>query len=518
MGSIKRAVKKIARPKVLLPLAALAIGGPMLAKAAAAKSAAAGTAAAGAGGGGIGSLLLGSAGSPATAAGGLAGKLASGAIGPHTLFAGPASTTAAATAGKLAALSQPTAGVLGFGGAFAPLKGTLAKGAMYGLKNPFTKQGLMTYGAGGLGLAALMGKEKTEAQKNLGVDAQAQYDLAREMNRMMGGAYTDEQLNTIVAPMLSQYGGEYETITGPKRKRRPMFPGLNYSGLTRYAADGGTIVGDDELSQRLYGEMMGEQMSDNTPDIETLQGIKDYIDYLGEMDQAEKALREEVPNPTGRAMGGRIEMGLGGFADGGAITGMTDMINQSIDQMQEGLTQQVQSGFTTQEAIVPKDTQGNFSKVPPFGVNPIKPPFAAGPALRPTLPGFYGNPPPPSLSGPINAALPSNIGQLSSLLGYGARRGFRPIGGNTIGVQQPGYADGGSIPQTKDIPAGMQLDGRGGGFIPMGARERKDDVPAMLAKNEFVMTADAVRGMGNGDVNQGAQRMYDLMNNLESKV
>ena len=81
-----------------------------------------------------------------------------------------------------------------------------------------------------------------------------------------------------------------------------------------------------------------------------------------------------------------------------------------------------------------------------------------------------------------------------------------------------GRAMGGSVPQTERIPNGMQIDGRGGGFIPMGARERKDDVPAMLAKNEFVMTADAVRGAGDGNVNVGAQRMYDLMNSLESKV
>ena len=56
MGSISRAVKKIARPKVLLPLAAIAIGGPMVAKAAAAKGAAAGTAA-GAGAGGIAGIV-----------------------------------------------------------------------------------------------------------------------------------------------------------------------------------------------------------------------------------------------------------------------------------------------------------------------------------------------------------------------------------------------------------------------------------------------------------------------------
>ena len=40
----------------------------------------------------------------------------------------------------------------------------------------------------------------------------------------------------------------------------------------------------------------------------------------------------------------------------------------------------------------------------------------------------------------------------------------------------------------------------------------------MLAKNEFVMTADAVKAAGNGDVNKGAQAMYDLMNNLEANV
>ncbi len=69
-----------------------------------------------------------------------------------------------------------------------------------------------------------------------------------------------------------------------------------------------------------------------------------------------------------------------------------------------------------------------------------------------------------------------------------------------------------------NMPPGMQVDGRNGTFIPMGAQEKHDDVPAMLAKNEFVMTSDAVKGMGNGDVNKGAQRMYDLMNQLEANV
>jgi hypothetical protein len=62
----------------------------------------------------------------------------------------------------------------------------------------------------------------------------------------------------------------------------------------------------------------------------------------------------------------------------------------------------------------------------------------------------------------------------------------------------------------------MELDARKtGGFVPMGMKEKKDDVPAMLAKNEFVMTADSVRGIGNGDVNKGAKILQTVMKNAE---
>ena len=64
----------------------------------------------------------------------------------------------------------------------------------------------------------------------------------------------------------------------------------------------------------------------------------------------------------------------------------------------------------------------------------------------------------------------------------------------------------------------MEKDMRGGGFIPEGTKERADDVPARLSKNEFVMTADAVRAAGGGSVNKGAKRMYDMMYSLEGQV
>jgi len=85
-----------------------------------------------------------------------------------------------------------------------------------------------------------------------------------------------------------------------------------------------------------------------------------------------------------------------------------------------------------------------------------------------------------------------------------------------IGLKQGGIvslAEGGML----DF-GGKEMDLRGGGFVPIGKKEKADDVPARLSKNEFVMTADAVRAAGGGSVNKGAQRMYNLMNNLEARA
>ena len=64
---------------------------------------------------------------------------------------------------------------------------------------------------------------------------------------------------------------------------------------------------------------------------------------------------------------------------------------------------------------------------------------------------------------------------------------------------------------------GMEKDYRAeGGFVPIGRMEKADDVPARLSKNEFVFTADAVRNAGEGDVDKGAEVMYNMMKNLEA--
>ena len=84
---------------------------------------------------------------------------------------------------------------------------------------------------------------------------------------------------------------------------------------------------------------------------------------------------------------------------------------------------------------------------------------------------------------------------------YGAANGGR------IGKAEGGLMDLG----------GMEKDYRAeGGFVPIGEYEKKDDVPARLSVNEFVFTADAVRGAGQGDIDKGAEIMENMMENLEN--
>ena len=65
-----------------------------------------------------------------------------------------------------------------------------------------------------------------------------------------------------------------------------------------------------------------------------------------------------------------------------------------------------------------------------------------------------------------------------------------------------------------EVEADMRYEG---GFMPYGEKPKADDVPARLSKNEFVFTDEAVAGMGGGDVNVGAERLYNMMKQLEEQ-
>ena len=84
---------------------------------------------------------------------------------------------------------------------------------------------------------------------------------------------------------------------------------------------------------------------------------------------------------------------------------------------------------------------------------------------------------------------------------------------------QPQYAaDGGVMNRQGQRDMALQDFPRRDGFISGPGTEKSDDVPAMLSDGEFVMTARAVRGLGNGSRKQGVKKMYDLMRAFEGGV
>jgi hypothetical protein len=90
------------------------------------------------------------------------------------------------------------------------------------------------------------------------------------------------------------------------------------------------------------------------------------------------------------------------------------------------------------------------------------------------------------------------------------------LGGGRKDGGRIGFKMGTEVPVRKNKVGIEELDYRqSGGFVPVGVKEKADDVPAMLSKNEFVMTADAVRGIGGGSVDKGAEKLYNVMKQAE---
>jgi len=111
----------------------------------------------------------------------------------------------------------------------------------------------------------------------------------------------------------------------------------------------------------------------------------------------------------------------------------------------------------------------------------------------------------------------------SSVAGYTTPAGYNkfdyPSGGKRVKAQEGGIMETEVAEEVMPLldMGGEEKDYREtGGFVEMGRKERADDVPARLSKNEFVFTADAVRNAGGGDIDKGAEVMENLMNNLEA--
>jgi hypothetical protein len=147
------------------------------------------------------------------------------------------------------------------------------------------------------------------------------------------------------------------------------------------------------------------------------------------------------------------------------------------------------------------DSQGNI-----IGSKPWDPYTSSQSDQRPTevsTPGIMSLQLPPNYVGPPGSPTmssspipqPYNTSSMYTNL-------MQPRGYNAGGIA--GFAKGG-------YPRRIgQIDGPG--------TETSDDIPAMLSDGEFVMTARAVRGAGNGSRRAGAKKMYAMMHQLEQNA
>ena len=111
------------------------------------------------------------------------------------------------------------------------------------------------------------------------------------------------------------------------------------------------------------------------------------------------------------------------------------------------------------------------------------------------------------------------MGILAGLAGYAADKMFSEKEDTRSSWERNPYAGGKNYGQMGGInynQGGLaQYPRRDGGIDPNEGSGTKDDVPAMLTAGEFVMTRDAVQGAGGGDLRQGIDRMYNMMDKFE---
>tara|TARA_R110002020_G_scaffold201750_2_gene404538 strand:- start:9321 stop:11201 length:1881 start_codon:yes stop_codon:yes gene_type:complete len=149
---------------------------------------------------------------------------------------------------------------------------------------------------------------------------------------------------------------------------------------------------------------------------------------------------------------------------------------------------------------------------------PGRPPMTPMPMPGPT----YGRPP---MAMPDKMTLVEDyMDRLNNMTMGGGRDMGMAKGGimrskNAMGTRRTPEGD----PISPDVPPGMQMDLRGGGFIPLGTKPRADDVPAMVGKDEFVLNDRAVAGIGKlltgrPDARAGARALYKLQNEMEASV
>ena len=309
------------------------------------------------------------------------------------------------------------------------------------------------------------------------------------------------------APMLPMFGGGAPFIgMGNLTGRAGTIPGINslFSGGVKKSGGsslGGKLAsfGIGSLVSTLMSTGMSEDQAKNltkNPNA-VKQYLRQYYSNLNQEDspkQVENFVNNNIPE---YAMGGRI----------GYASGTNPMILPRAKPRESDGKRVLDLLAKNKKAS--QNTLGSKTLFNLVGQNAVKA-YRAGDISKSQydsiMKPFFGEP---------SERLSKKISEeRKELRANGGRMGYA-YGSGDIVDQASGIM---GLPQRTNSEGVKELDLREtGGFIPpVGVKEKADDIPAMLSNNEFVMTADAVRGMGGGDVDRGAQRLYDQMKMLEN--
>ena len=271
---------------------------------------------------------------------------------------------------------------------------------------------------------------------------------------------------------------ETEEDFAAAEKEFPVTPNLFKSRFYDMAADGGRI-----------GYQGGEMV----------EGMAEGVEKVG---RGGSEIIEKIKE--GIMEGGDRAMGIPGIDEAIWIEKIKDFIRKKRGDPREEMTQE-----EIIEQLRPRDPMRPLPSRPRDPM-PMQSPMRPMPEDMPRRGYALGSKADFAIEDVMTGGMEDEIGGITGIM----RQADLQRKGN---VGQFYAAEGGS-PKEGGIMdlGGMEKDYRNtGGFVELGEEEKADDVPARLSKNEFVMTADAVRGAGDGDIDKGAEVMEKVMKNLE---
>ena len=307
-------------------------------------------------------------------------------------------------------------------------------------------------------------------------------------------------------------------------------PGLKFSGnvgnLEKY------VKGVDEFGRTMYGYKQ-KTGGDDVPGERTESELERRLRLLEEQNKEQQAATTSTL-PMFRFMN------RGGMVEDAPMGGIMDLETTRQMLFVGGIAKSIGKGLKSITRGVKKVAKSPLGKAAILGTigYGLGGGFSAGGFKLGNLPGvkFFSDMTLPKLitdnmTGLKVAGLSGLAGLLLANVGkdddddFDIEEYYRTAGINIPENQYRFLAEGGSTEKEpvakKTMPLldleGQEMDFRqDGGFVPIGRMEKADDVPARLSKNEFVFTAEAVRNAGGGDVDKGAEVMYNTMKNLEA--